>query len=419
MPQVTDEMIKRFSKTSIGSTTSTSSSSSSGSSAGSSYSGLTSTDAQSMSGATSISSHRSASASSLLDNVSSGASHRSTATHTSVLPSALLSSSMKATTSSASSTLGTTPGSSVKIMASKSETSGETKPRKPTSESKRWGLQDFEVGRSLGKGKFGNVYLARTKKEKRVVALKVLFKEEIEKSELMHQLKREIEIHHRLRHKNVVRLYSYFHDRDRVYLILEYVQGGELFSEIKNSPSGRFSEERASAVIRQLVSALAQCHRLGVVHRDIKPENILVARDGTIKLADFGWSVAASRAAEEIKRKTLCGTLDYLAPEMVAEQAYSERADIWMTGVLLYEMLVGTAPFVAPDAISTYSKVEICEYHLPPDISPEGQDLLKSILVKDPEQRIWPIQKILYHPWIVMHAPSEEIQRIHLQAGPV
>ncbi|GBG32839.1 Protein kinase, putative [Hondaea fermentalgiana] len=284
---------------------------------------------------------------------------------------------------------------------------------------KRWCLNDFEVGRGLGKGKFGNVYLARTKKEKRVVALKVLFKEEIENSDLMHQLKREIEIHHRLRHKNVVRLYSYFHDKERVYLILEYVPGGELFEELKNSPSGRFEEPRASAVIRQLVCALTQCHKLGVVHRDIKPENILVARDNSIKLADFGWSVNSTRAKEEIKRKTLCGTVDYLPPEMVAETAYSERADIWMTGVLLFEMLVGTAPFVAPDQTDTCTNVSMCNYEMPKDISPEAKSLLSSILVSDPELRLWPIHKILYHPWIIMHAPPDEIERIHLKVGPI
>merc|ERR1712125_218556 len=104
-----------------------------------------------------------------------------------------------------------------------------------------------------------------TKKEKKLVALKVLFKEEIERANLTMQLKREIEIHHRLRHRNVIRLHSYFHDKSRVYLVLEYAPGGELFTALKKSPGGRFSEKRASEVIRQLASALHQCHKMRVV----------------------------------------------------------------------------------------------------------------------------------------------------------
>jgi len=324
-----------------------------------------------------------------------------------------LESSSRRSVSSMSSTSSSSSSFKEKEKRKEEQQQQQQQQQKQQQQQQKWTLEDFEVGRSLGKGKFGNVYLARTKKEKKVVALKVLFKEEIDRSELRHQLRREIEIHHRLRHKNVVRLYSYFHDAERVYLILEYVPGGELFSELKNSPSGRFTEDRASEVIRQLVCALAQCHKLGVVHRDIKPENILVAKDGTIKLADFGWSVASKRASEEIKRQTLCGTLDYLPPEMVAEQTYSERADIWMTGVLLYEMLVGTAPFAAPGPYETYDKVEMCDYKMPPDVSREGQELLRSILVKEPERRIYPIKKILLHPWITQRTSSQEMDRIH------
>mmetsp|Transcript_5233 Transcript_5233/g.8007 ORF Transcript_5233/g.8007 Transcript_5233/m.8007 type:complete len:312 (+) Transcript_5233:151-1086(+) len=289
---------------------------------------------------------------------------------------------------------------------------GEKGGIKAGQQKKKWSIEDFEIGRCLGKGKFGNVYLARTKADRRVVALKVLFKEEIEKSELQHQLKREVEIHHRIKHDNVVRLFAYFHDATRVYLVLEYVSGGELFSELRNSPSGRFTEERASEVIRQLVSALAQCHKLRVVHRDIKPENILVTKDGKIKLADFGWSVASATAREEMKRQTLCGTLDYLPPEMVAEQTYDERVDIWMTGVLMYEMLVGTAPFAAPGVDETYDKVEECSYSLPPDISSEAKELVKALLVKDPRERLWPIKHVLLHPWITKHATKAEIKKL-------
>uniref|UniRef100_A0A7S3UZZ3 Aurora kinase n=1 Tax=Aplanochytrium stocchinoi TaxID=215587 RepID=A0A7S3UZZ3_9STRA len=285
---------------------------------------------------------------------------------------------------------------------------------------KKFSLKDFEIGRPLGKGKFGNVYLARTTKEKKLVAVKVLFKKDIESHNLMEQLKREIEIHHRLRHKNVVRLHCYFHDPKRVYLVLEYVSGGELFSALKKSPDGRFSEERASNVIRQICTALHKCHKMRVVHRDIKPENILIGRDGEIKLADFGWSVKGQNDFEEIRRQTLCGTLDYLPPEMVQSREYDEKVDIWMTGVLMYEMLAGTAPFATPSPTQTYDKVENVDYNMPSHISEDAKDLLKGLLVKDPAKRIHPIGLVLYHPWITRYAPKSNkvnlMQRVQSQA---
>nr|XP_009685068.1 PREDICTED: aurora kinase B-A-like [Struthio camelus australis] len=152
-------------------------------------------------------------------------------------------------------------------------------------------IEDFEVGRPLGKGKFGNVYLARERTSRFIVALKVLFKSQIEKEGVEHQLRREIEIQAHLRPPNVLRLYNYFHDRKRVYLILEYAPRGELYKELQKCR--HFDEQRSATLMEELADALLYCHAKKVIHRDIKPENLLMGLKGELKIADFGWSVHA------------------------------------------------------------------------------------------------------------------------------
>ncbi|KAG8447097.1 hypothetical protein GDO86_014522 [Hymenochirus boettgeri] len=156
---------------------------------------------------------------------------------------------------------------------------------------KRWCLEDFEIGRPLGKGKFGNVYLARERQSKFILAIKVLFKTQLEKAGVEHQLRREVEIQSHLRHPNILRLYGYFHDATRVYLILDYAPGGELYRELQKRT--RFDDEKTATYITQLADALLYCHTKKVIHRDIKPENLLLGSDGELKIADFGWSVHA------------------------------------------------------------------------------------------------------------------------------
>ncbi|KHN85416.1 Aurora kinase A-A [Toxocara canis] len=154
---------------------------------------------------------------------------------------------------------------------------------------KEWTLDDFEVGRPLGKGKFGNVYLAREVNSKTVVAIKVLYKEQLAKHGVQQQLRREIEIQYHLRHPNILRLFGYFHDSARVYLILEYASRGSLYAELQKCK--RFEPRRAAAYVCQLASAIGYCHQKKVIHRDIKPENVLISGNGDLKIADFGWSV--------------------------------------------------------------------------------------------------------------------------------
>lgn len=174
-----------------------------------------------------------------------------------------------------------------------------------------WHLSNFDIGRPLGRGKFGNVYVAREKDTKFVVALKVMFKKQIYLNNVEHQVRREIEIQSHLRHPNILRLYGYFHDTARIYLILEYAPRGALYKELQSQPNKRIDEKQTAQYIYSLADALSYLHERDVIHRDIKPENLLLGHNGDLKIADFGWSVHEPNSA----RTTLCGTVDYLPPE--------------------------------------------------------------------------------------------------------
>jgi aurora kinase A len=196
---------------------------------------------------------------------------------------------------------------------------------------KSWSLVNFDIGRPLGRGKFGNVYLAREKETKFVIALKVLFKKQISSQGIEHQVRREIEIQSHLRHPNILRMYGFFHDEQRIYLILEYAAGGTLFNALKKE--GKFPEAKTAQFIKSMISALSYLHNRDVIHRDIKPENLLLGHDDQLKIADFGWSVFEPNSL----RTTLCGTMDYLSPEMVQGKPHAKAVDLWSLGVLTYE----------------------------------------------------------------------------------
>jgi aurora kinase A len=174
-----------------------------------------------------------------------------------------------------------------------------------TVESKQWSFNDFEVGNKLGAGRFGNVFKAREKSTGYTVALKVLRKSELLECGADAQLRREIEIQSELTHPNILRLFGFFHDAKRVYLILEFAPGGELYHHLRKC-GGIFPEAEAARYIYDLASALRHCHSKGVIHRDIKPENLLLDADRRLKIADFGWSV---HAVSSTRRRTMCGTL--------------------------------------------------------------------------------------------------------------
>ncbi|KAJ2158412.1 spindle assembly checkpoint kinase [Coemansia sp. RSA 552] len=270
--------------------------------------------------------------------------------------------------------------------------------RAPSSHS--WTLNDFDLGRVLGKGKFGRAYLAREKNTNYICALKILFKTELQQSKIEKQLKREVEIQTRLRHPHILRLYGYFYDEKRIYLILEYATRGEMYKLLQKQ--GSFSEPVAAKYIAQMASALEYLHSKGVIHRDIKPENLLLNTDGDLKIADFGWSVHARNE----RRRTLCGTLDYLPPEMVEGRDHNRSVDLWSLGVLMYEFLVGVPPFEDLQSHkATYRRIAKVDLHIPPYVSPEAANLITRLLQYDGERRL-PLSEVLRHPWILKHIPD-------------
>jgi len=258
---------------------------------------------------------------------------------------------------------------------------------------RRWKLDDFDISKSLGRGKFGRVYLAREKKSKFVCALKVLFKDQLHKAKVEHQLRREIEIQSHLRHPNILRLYGYFYDDKRVYLILEYAPQGELYKKLQQC--GRFSEKQAATYIYNLADALFYCHRKAVIHRDIKPENLLIGRDGELKLSDFGWSVHTPH----FRRTTLCGTLDYLPPEMVMGKHHDHKVDNWSLGVLTFELLCGSPPFETQNQIETYRRISRVDIRFPSYVTKEARHFIGCLLQRDPTKRL-PLDRLPSHPWM-------------------
>jgi serine/threonine protein kinase len=270
----------------------------------------------------------------------------------------------------------------------------------------QWSLHSFEIGRPLGKGKFGRVYMVRTKPPHPpyILALKTLYKSEIVQSRVEKQLRREIEIQQNLRHPNVLRLYGYFHDEKRIFLMLEFAGKGELYKQL--SKHGSFSERRSSRYIDQMADALSYLHSKHVIHRDIKPENLLLGINGELKIGDFGWSVHAPGN----RRMTLCGTLDYLPPEMVESKEHNEKVDLWALGVLTYEFLIGNPPFEDRRSVqSTYRRIAKVDLRFPANISSEPRDLITRLLQYEPERRL-PLAEVLRHPWITQYRPKDSVR---------
>jgi aurora kinase len=269
-----------------------------------------------------------------------------------------------------------------------------------------WTLDDFELGRPLGRGKFGQVWLARERKRGYIVALKILIKSEIESSENLRQIRREIEIHAHLKCENILRMYGYFHDSTKIYLILEYAGGGELFRILQTRR--RFDEKTSALFIFQVARSLKYMHEHRIIHRDLKPENILIGSDGALKIADFGWAVRNI----DMKRYTFCGTMEYLAPEIIKNDIHNKFVDLWCLGILCYEFLVGTPPFEASNRNyrEAYRKIRELDYTIPQTVSAAASKFIRSLLVIEPHDRL-KLEDIPRHPWIISNVDLSERER--------
>lgn len=261
-------------------------------------------------------------------------------------------------------------------------------------------MSDFEIidgvgGRSLGKGSFGVVRRVRRKGTDDVYALKTMQKVEVMSGQLVEQVEREIMVQQNLKHENVLRLFKHFEDDENVYLLLEYCAKGELYQLLRTQKGRKFDEPMSKHFFIQLVRGLKHLHSHQIVHRDLKPENLLITHDDVLKIADFGWC-----AATNVLRTTFCGTMDYLAPEMIQGSGHDQTLDIWSVGILLYEMMVGRPPFQSTNHTMLIDRILKIAIFFPPGLPPLVVDLVRRLLKREPSLRL-PLDQVLRHPWVV------------------
>nr|QCQ84352.1 CBL-interacting protein kinase [Sesuvium portulacastrum] len=243
----------------------------------------------------------------------------------------------------------------------------------------------YEIGRTIGEGTFAKVKFAQNTETGESVAMKVLDRSTIIKHKMVEQIKREISIMKLVRHPHVVRLHEVLASRTKIYIILEYITGGELFDKIVQH--GRLSELEARRYFQQLIDGVEFCHSKGVYHRDLKPENLLLDSQANLKISDFGLSAHPPEGVRLLK--TTCGTPNYVAPEVLNHKGYDGAlADIWSCGVILYVLMAGYLPFDELDLTTLYSKIENAEFSCPSWFSVGAKSLIHRMLDPNPQTRI-------------------------------
>ncbi|KAI4337250.1 hypothetical protein L6164_015691 [Bauhinia variegata] len=254
----------------------------------------------------------------------------------------------------------------------------------------------YEIGRLLGKGTYAKVYYGKHIASGEGVAVKVISKEQVRKEGMMEQIKREISVMRLVRHPNIVELKEVMATKTKIFFVMEYVRGGELFAKVAK---GKLKEDLARKYFQQLISAVDFCHSRGVSHRDLKPENLLLDENGNLKISDFGFSALPKQGRSDGLLHTQCGTPAYVAPEVLRKKGYDgAKADVWSCGVILYVLLAGFLPFQDENIMYMYNKVFKADFQFPPWFSAESRSLISKILVVDPDRRIT-IPAIMQVPW--------------------
>ena len=259
-------------------------------------------------------------------------------------------------------------------------------------------IGNYLIKKTIGKGTFGKVklgiYLPRHKK----VAIKVLEKKRLKEEDDIIRLKREFEMLSQFNHPNVISVSEIFESKDSYFTVMEFCEGGELFNYIVVNKC--LSEEKSAFFYYQLINGLEYIHSLGIVHRDLKPENLLLTKDHILKIIDFGLSNYFKN--DQIKLlETPCGSPCYASPEMLSGDNYDGfKIDIWATGIILYAMMCGFLPFDDKDNNKLFKKILECKVKFPNTLSHDSKDLLKKILVTNPQKRI-SIKEIKKHPFYI------------------
>ena len=273
--------------------------------------------------------------------------------------------------------------------------------RNTEKETKRKKQSDFEVtkvkGRNeLGKGAFGNVTLVKLKETNQQYALKTMSKKFIFQYSKPENLRREIKIQKKLNDTNIVKLEYFFEDKDNVYLVLEYAQNGSLFTLMRKKK--KFTEDEAFHYFYQTCKGMHYLHKQEIIHRDLKPENLVLDKENNIKICDFGWSAESKGSAH---RTTFCGTVDYMAPEMLCNKPYNASLDVWCQGILLFELLHGYPPFSGKSESEKMQKIRSHKNKIKfaESISEDIRALVEKMLQYEPNNR-YTVEQILESDWI-------------------
>ncbi|RZB94161.1 hypothetical protein D0Y65_025434 [Glycine soja] len=245
----------------------------------------------------------------------------------------------------------------------------------------RVSIEDFEILKVVGQGAFAKVYQVRKKGTSEIYAMKVMRKDKIMEKNHAEYMKAERDIWTKIEHPFVVQLRYSFQTKYRLYLVLDFVNGGHLFFQLYHQ--GLFREDLARIYTAEIVCAVSHLHSNGIMHRDLKPENILLDADGHVMLTDFG---LAKQFEESTRSNSMCGTLEYMAPEIILGKGHDKAADWWSVGILLFEMLTGKPPFCGGNRDKIQQKIVKDKIKLPAFLSSEAHSLLKGVITS-PQRR--------------------------------
>ncbi|XP_033096760.1 serine/threonine-protein kinase SIK2-like [Anneissia japonica] len=281
------------------------------------------------------------------------------------------------------------------VMACPSE------PTKPSHRRSQARVGFYDIDKTLGKGNFAVVKLARHRITKSQVAIKIIDKTKLDECNLK-KVYREVQIMKSLNHPHVLKLYQVMETKNMLYLVTEYAQNGEMFDYLDNH--GRMSEKEAGKKFWQIVSAVDYCHKHNIVHRDLKAENLLLDSNMNVKIADFGFSNYFT-VGEQLA--TWCGSPPYAAPEVFEGQRYEgPQLDVWSLGVVLYVLVCGALPFDAKTLPQLKERVLAGRFRIPYFMSCECEHMIRKMLVVDPSKR-YTMQQIQQHKWMLLHAGRE------------
>uniref|UniRef100_A0A2P2L8D8 non-specific serine/threonine protein kinase n=1 Tax=Rhizophora mucronata TaxID=61149 RepID=A0A2P2L8D8_RHIMU len=255
----------------------------------------------------------------------------------------------------------------------------------------------YELGKTLGEGTFAKVKFARNIDTGHPFAIKILDRNQVFRHRMVEPLKREISTMKLIKHPNVIKIYEVMASKTKIYIVLEFVDGGELFDKI--AKHGRLKEDEARRYFHQLINAVDYCHSRGVFHRDLKPENLLLDSYGVLKVSDFGLSALSQQVRGDGLLHTACGTPNYVAPEVLKDKGYDGTAsDVWSCGVILFVLMAGYLPFDEANLMALYRKICRADFTCPSWFSAGAKKLIERILDPNTLTRIT-IPEILEDEW--------------------